>query len=31
LPVLYEWIFEKESPAEVMEDDAGVEEHPAKA
>ena len=31
LPVLYEWIFEKERPTEVEQDGAGVEEHWAKA
>jgi cobalt-zinc-cadmium resistance protein CzcA len=29
LPVLYEWIFEKERPTEVEQDGVGVGEHPA--
>jgi cobalt-zinc-cadmium resistance protein CzcA len=29
LPVLYEWIFEKESPTKVQQDGDGVGEHPA--
>jgi cobalt-zinc-cadmium resistance protein CzcA len=31
LPVLYEWIFEREQPGEVMRDDAGVGSRPATA
>jgi cobalt-zinc-cadmium resistance protein CzcA len=31
LPVLYEWIFERERPGEVMRDDAGVGSRPATA
>jgi cobalt-zinc-cadmium resistance protein CzcA len=31
LPVLYEWIFEKESPAKAEQDGDGVGEHPATA
>jgi cobalt-zinc-cadmium resistance protein CzcA len=31
LPVLYEWIFEKEHPTEVKQDGPGLEGHPARA
>lgn len=31
LPVLYEWIFEKERPMEVKQDSTGAGEHPATA